>query len=74
MRKYKYNITIELQNELVSLTAENIHDCVKQINCFLGYSLVSENIIVNWMCRKNKSRRYAFIDVARQTHSSSSLL
>jgi hypothetical protein len=61
----KYHITMSplRQSSPVELYA-NTHQAIADvINANVGYNMVSKTVIINWICRKKKSKKYDWIDV-----------
>jgi len=62
----RYQITLQPKGELKSPTelyANTYKEIANVINTEMGYDMLTSNIIINWISRKNKSPKYNWIDV-----------
>jgi hypothetical protein len=64
----KYHITMSpirhsAEVNPIELYADTHQDIADVINSSVGYNMVSRTVIINWICRKKKSKKYDWIDV-----------
>jgi len=62
-RNYTVSITLREGRQPIVLTASTHKQIADVINGAVGWPLVSRAVIVNWLCRKNKSPKYDFISI-----------
>lgn len=61
----RYTIYINTRGDTVTLSARTHKEIVDLINARVGYNMVSKNVIINWLSRNKKSKRYDFVRVVR---------
>ena len=62
-RLYTVSITLREGRQPVVMTASTHAQVAQLINIVVGWKLVSRAVVVNWLCRKNKSAKYDFISI-----------
>ena len=59
----RYTVSVQLGNESTTTEAKTYQQIADQVNAIVGYDAVSKNIIVNWLSRGRKSKKYSFITI-----------
>ena len=63
----RYTITMHIGEKDVCFSVKTHRDVADAINTAMGFPLVSQGIVVNWLSRGIKSNKYDFINI---THTS----
>ena len=63
----KYFITVLKKNEEHYLYANSQGEIAAEINTLMGFPLLTKGIVVNWVSRGNKSKKYDYITVQYNT-------
>jgi hypothetical protein len=63
----KYFITVSKNNVEHYLYANSQGEIAAEINTLMGFPLLTKGIVVNWVSRGNKSKKYDFITVQYNT-------
>ena len=63
----KYFITVSKNNVEHYLYANSHGEIAAEINTLMGFGLLTKGIIVNWISRGNKSKKYDYITVRYNT-------
>lgn len=72
MKSTYYKVTLNLKNkEPYQFTSNSLDNLVLHINELLedynlGNQLITKNIVVNWICRNKKSKKYSYIDIEKK--------
>jgi len=61
----RYTIYITTRGVNATLTARTYKEVADLINACVGYKMVSQNVIINWLSRNKKSKKYDFVRVVR---------
>ena len=73
MKSTYYKVTLNLKNkEPYQFTSNSLDNLVLHINELLedynlGNQLITKNIVVNWICRNKKSKKYSYIDIEKKS-------
>jgi hypothetical protein len=59
----RYTVSVQLGSESTTTVAKTYQQIADQVNAIVGYDVVSKNIIVNWLSRGRKSKKYSFITI-----------
>jgi len=59
----RYTVSVQLGSESTTTEAKTYQQIADQVNAIVGYDVVSKNIIVNWLSRGRKSKKYSFITI-----------
>ena len=51
------------QSSPIELYADTYQAIADVINASVGYNMVSRTVVINWICRKKKSKKYDWIDI-----------
>jgi hypothetical protein len=63
----KYFITVSKNNVEHYLYANSQGEIAAEINTLMGFPLLTKGIVVNWVSRGNKSKKYDYITVQYNT-------
>lgn len=63
----KYLITVSKKNVEHTLYANSQGEIAAEINTLMGFPLLTKGIVVNWVSRGNKSKKYDYITVQYNT-------
>ena len=63
----KYFITVSKNNVEHYLYANSQGEIAAEINTLMGFPLLTKGIVVNWVSRGNKSKKYDYITVRYNT-------
>ncbi len=59
----RYTVSVQLGSQSTTMEAKTYQEIADQVNDLVGYNVVSKNIIVNWLSRGRKSKKYSFITI-----------
>ena len=64
----KYLVTVtKKNNEEHTLYANSHGEIAHEVNTLMGFGLLTKGIVVNWVSRGKKSKKYDFINVRYNT-------
>jgi hypothetical protein len=63
----KYLITVSKNNEEHTLYANSHGEIAHEINTLMGFPLLTKGVVVNWVSRGKKSKKYDYINVRYNT-------
>jgi hypothetical protein len=69
MKPPRYTTTITLKGTTHTTFASTHAGIAENINRILGYNAVSKCVVINWLSRKVKSKKYKFIDIQGGAHT-----